>query len=153
MCSLEEHGWREEGEAVVAARGVLGFAVTPLLCRRLAPGCWGQLWGLLLSMCVLLSDEADMERACMSYRALRGVPRRQNGSVVGLLLPEVRSCPGLQFCLQDRVWETTFSLRNSLSSQLSALGRCCPCCTFALHSPVWAVPLLWRCWVVPACRM
>lgn len=118
VCSLEEHGWREEGEAVVAARGVLGFAVTPLLCRRLAPGCWGQLWGLLLSMCVLLSDEADMERACTSYRALRGVPRRQNRSVVGLLLPEVRSCPGLQFCLQDRVWETTFSLRNSLSSQL-----------------------------------
>lgn len=43
VCSLEEHGWWEEGEAVVALRGVFGFAVTPLLCRRLALGCGGQL--------------------------------------------------------------------------------------------------------------
>lgn len=43
VCSLEEHGWREEGEALVALRGVLGFAVTPLLWRGLALGSWGQL--------------------------------------------------------------------------------------------------------------
>lgn len=43
VCSLEEHGRREEGEVGVAMGGVLGFAVTPLLCRRLALGCGGQL--------------------------------------------------------------------------------------------------------------
>lgn len=37
-----------------------------------------------------------MERACANCRTLRGVPRRQNGSGAGLLLPEVRSGTGLQ---------------------------------------------------------
>lgn len=37
-----------------------------------------------------------MERACVSCRTLHGVPRRQTGSGAEPLLPEVRSCPGLQ---------------------------------------------------------
>lgn len=46
-----------------------------------------------------LSDEADIERACASCRTLCGVPRRQNGSMAGLVKAEVRSLPGLQFLL------------------------------------------------------
>lgn len=61
-----------------------------------------------------------MERACASCRTLHGVPRTQNESVAGLLLPEVRSCPGLQFLFVGQGVGEPFSQLRILcpSSQL-----------------------------------
>lgn len=119
----------EEGEAV-EARGVFGFAVTPLLCRGVGPKEGETAVKAGGERACPLSDEADMERAFASCGTLCGVARRQNGSVAGLVLAEVRSCPGLRFLFVRRVVGEPFSqprMWHALSSQLRALGLRGPC--------------------------
>lgn len=74
-----------------------------------------------------LSDEADMERARASCGTLCGVPRRQNRSVAGLVLAEVRSCPGSQFLFVGQAVGEPFSQPRMWRT----LGLCGPSCTLA----------------------
>lgn len=106
------------------------------------------------------SDETDMERSCASCRTLHGVPRRQNRSVAGLVLAEVRSCPGLQLLFvgygvgelfsQRRMWlcPHSFKLWGCVVPPAPLLTHTQPA-LYPVVLSAWAVPLLWRSWLTP----